>query len=238
MRGFLYGAGLQFRLDMRSKSLFITCYLVPLVFFAVMGGIFTAVMPESRTTLVSSMTVLGVSMGALIGVPPSLAEIYGTGVKRMYQAGGARMWSGLAFILTSAWFHLLIMSGILLVAAPAAFSAPLPPDLGLHFLKVFILIGTTLAVAGVPGLWVREQAKLTMICQLLFLPSIMLSGIFFPSELLPPVLEKAGRLFPAWWGYRLLTAEGMDWKLLVPMAVLFAAGAAGCFAGLKRRERE
>ena len=33
MKGFCYAAALQFRLDIRSKALFITCYLVPLVFF-------------------------------------------------------------------------------------------------------------------------------------------------------------------------------------------------------------
>ena len=46
----------------------VRCYAVPLLFFAVMGGIFTSVMPESRETLVQSMTVFAVTMGAL---PPS-----------------------------------------------------------------------------------------------------------------------------------------------------------------------
>lgn len=38
MSAFLYGAALQWKLDIRSKALLITCYLVPLLFFAVMGG--------------------------------------------------------------------------------------------------------------------------------------------------------------------------------------------------------
>ena len=42
MSAFLYGAALQWRLDIRSKSLLITCYVVPLLFFIVMGGIFTS----------------------------------------------------------------------------------------------------------------------------------------------------------------------------------------------------
>ena len=44
--------------DGRKRS---TCYAVPLLFFAVMGGIFTSVMPESRETLVQSMTVFAVT---------------------------------------------------------------------------------------------------------------------------------------------------------------------------------
>ena len=52
MNGFLYGVALQWRLDIRSKSLLVTCYIVPLIFFLLMGGIFTSVMPEMRSTLI------------------------------------------------------------------------------------------------------------------------------------------------------------------------------------------
>ena len=64
MNAFLYGVALQCKLDIRSKSLLITCYVVPLLFFAIMGGIFTSITPESKATLLPSMTVMGVSMGA------------------------------------------------------------------------------------------------------------------------------------------------------------------------------
>ena len=69
MNAFFYGVSLQWKMDIRSRTLLLTCYLVPLLFFAVMGGIFTSVMPEAKETLIQSMTVFGVSMGALIGVP-------------------------------------------------------------------------------------------------------------------------------------------------------------------------
>ena len=68
MSAFFYGVFLQWRLDIRSKALLITCYVVPLLFFAVMGGIFTAVNPAAKDTLTQSMTVMGVAMGALIDV--------------------------------------------------------------------------------------------------------------------------------------------------------------------------
>ena len=38
MKAFLYGVGLQFKMDIRSKTMLITCYLVPLVFFFFMSG--------------------------------------------------------------------------------------------------------------------------------------------------------------------------------------------------------
>lgn len=63
--------------------------------FAMMGGIFTSVNPSARETLVPSMTVMGVSMGALIGLPPSLVEIYGSDIKKMYKANGVPLYFGL-----------------------------------------------------------------------------------------------------------------------------------------------
>lgn len=196
MGAFLYGISLQFKMDIRSRSLLVTCYLVPLLFFAVMGGIFTSIMPGSEKTLIQSMTVMGVSMGALIGVPPSLAEIYGTDVRKMYQANGAPLWYGLITLTVSAFIHLLIMSGIILAAAPVMFHAEVPSGLLLYFVKLSLFIIASLGIAGVLGMLEKNQAKLTMLCQAAFLPSILLSGIMFPSSLLPGILEKLGKVFP------------------------------------------
>ena len=54
------------------------------------GRHFTSVMPEAKETLIQSMTVFGVSMGALIGVPPSLVEIYGSKIRQVYKSNGFR----------------------------------------------------------------------------------------------------------------------------------------------------
>ena len=89
MNIFLYSVALQWKLDIRSKSLLVTCYIVPLMFFFLIGGIFTSVMPEMGSTLIQSMVVMSVSMGAFIGLPPSLIETYGSDVKKVYKANGA-----------------------------------------------------------------------------------------------------------------------------------------------------
>ncbi len=236
MGAFLYGTLLQFKMDIRSRFLLVTCYLVPLLFFAIMGNIFTALMPQSRDALIQSMTVMGVSMGALIGVPPVLVEIYGTDVRKMYQAGGAPLCFGLLSMLLSAFLYLLIMSGIMFAAAEALFDAKVPEHLPGYFLTLALFIGASLSLAAVLGLLVKSKAKLTMYCQLLFLPSIMLSGIMFPAQLLTDALEKLGRLFPATWGYQLLgggEAELSGYALLLTVL----AGAAGLCCLMLRRSR-
>lgn len=237
MKGFCYAAALQFRLDIRSKALLITCYLVPLVFFALMGGIFTALDPAAKTTLIPSMTVMGVSMGALIGLPPTLAEIYGTEVKKSYLAGGLPLSFGVITAPLSAFCHLMIFGGILYLAAPLAFDADLPKHPALYFAALALLVAVTLSIGCVLGLAVKNQSKLTMLAQIFFLPSILLSGILVPVELLPTPLSQLGMLFPAYWGYRLMQDGGFGWENLWPLLVLLLAAIAVCAFLLRRIRR-
>lgn len=236
MNGFLYGAALQWKLDLRSKTMLITCYAVPLLFFAVMGGIFTSVMPESRETLIQSMSVFTVTMGALIGLPPSLVEIYRSDVKNAYQANGVPLSLGLFLTNISAFIHLLIMSCLLYIIAPAAFGAKSPSHPATYFVGVMVLIAVSLSVASVIGLAVKDTANTSMFSILLFLPSTMLSGIMFPSSMLPKALAMAGKLFPAAWGYAFMTESNFTWHNLWPLSVIFITAALLCAILLKKIE--
>lgn len=236
MNGFLYGVALQWKLDIRSKSLLVTCYIVPLIFFLLMGGIFTSVMPEMRSTLIQSMIVMSVSMGAFIGLPPSLIETYGSDVKKVYKANGVPLYLGLITMFLSAFVHLMISCVIILLLAPILFEAILPEQLPSFFLALAIYIIVSLGIGSILGLAVKNQAKLTMIAQLVFLPSIMLSGIMFPIELLPDFLETIGRIFPAFWGYRLMLDNGFRFENLWYLIVIFFAAIIVCGIILKKQK--
>ena len=234
MNGFLYGAALQWKLDLRSRTMLITCYAVPLLFFAVMGGIFIAVMPESGETLIQSMSVFTVTMGALIGLPPSLTEIYRSDVKNVYQANGVPLSLGLFLTNISAFVHLLIMSFILYVIAPVAFDAKIPAHPAAYFVGLITLIAVSLSIASVIGLAVKDTANTSMFSILLFLPSTMLSGIMFPSEMLPPAFVVVGKLFPATWGYQLMTDSAFSPQALCPLLGIFLIAFIACGVLLKR----
>lgn len=234
MNGFLYGAVLQWKLDLRSRTMLITCYAVPLLFFAVMGGIFTSVMPESKETLVQSMSVFAVTMGALIGLPPSLAEIYRSDVKNAYQANGVPLSFGLVLTNLSAFVHLLVMSFILYVAAPIAFDAKIPEHPFTYFGGLVILTVVSLSAASMIGLAVKDTADTSMFSILVFLPSIMLSGIMFPSDMLPEAFVIAGKLFPAAWGYKLMTDGFFSLQTLCPLCGIFFIAFLICCVLLKR----
>ena len=234
MSAFLYGVSLQWKLDIRSKTLLITCYIVPLLFFAVMGGIFTSVMPEARYTLIQSMTVFGVTMGALIGLPPSLVEIYSSDIKKVYKANGVPLYLGLVLTNISAYIHLFIMSIILYIAAPLAFNAEIPENPVLYFASLAIFIAVSLSIASIIGLAVKDQAKTSMVSIIIFLPSIMLSGIMFPIELLPKAFEMVGKIFPASWGYKVMADSTFQLVNLLPLVVILIL--AICVCGILLRK--
>lgn len=238
MSAFLYGVALQWKLDIRSKSLLITCYVVPLLFFGVMGGIFTSINPEAKYTLIQSMTVLGVSTGALVGLPPSLVEIYGSDIKKVYKANGVPLYLGLVSMFLSAFIHLLVMSAIIYIVAPIAFDATPPASPTSYFGSLAIFIAVSLSIGSVLGLAVKSQAKLTMISQVIFLPSIMLSGIMFPVDLLSVFFEVVGKMFPAAWGYKLMVDEGFYFGNLWPLAAILLAAVILWGFLLKRLESE
>lgn len=237
MKAFLYGVSLQWKMDIRSKTLLITCYIVPLLFFAVMGGIFTSVMPDSKDTLIQSMTVFGVTMGALIGLPPSLVEIYGSNIKKVYKANGVPICLGLVLTNISTFIHLLIMGTILYITAPLAFDAKIPSHSGIYFISLITFTAVSLSVASILGLAVVDQAKISMFSMIIFLPSIMLSGIMFPAELLPEAFQVTGKLFPAWWGYRMMLENRFEIKNILPLVLIFLFAIVICCMLLKRTDQ-
>ena len=237
MGAFLYGIFLQWKLDIRSKTLLITCYIVPLLFFAIMGGIFTSVMPEARYTLIQSMTVFGVTMGALIGLPPSLVEIYSSDIKKVYKANGVPLYLGLVLTNISAYIHLFIMSIILYIAAPLAFNAEIPENPMLYFASLAIFIAVSLSIASIIGLAVKDQAKTSMVSIIIFLPSIMLSGIMFPIELLPKAFEMVGKIFPASWGYKVMADSTFQLVNLLPLVVILILAICACAILLRKVDK-
>lgn len=62
-----------------------------------------------------------------------------------------------------------------------------------------------------------------MATQLVFLPSIMLSGIMFPVAMLPNVLQVIGRILPATWGFDDFLWLNVAVQLIIFMIMLIVA---------------
>ena len=209
MKAFLYGLALQWKLDFRTRSLFMMFYVVPLIFFLVMGSVFTTVMPWMKEILVCTMIVTGVSMGSFLGYPSTLIEIYGTDIRKMYQANGVPLYLGLLTGFLSAFVHLFLMSNLILILAPILYDAAKPEDLLSFYAGLILFLTASLGIGSILGLLIKSRANLPMAGQLCFLPALLLSGVMFPSELLPEFLAAVGKCFPAYWGNRIMLDHGL-----------------------------
>lgn len=132
----------------------------------------------------------------------------------------------------------MMMSIIIFLIAPISFDAALPTNFPLYFISLAIFIVVSLSIGCILGLIVKNQAKLTMVSQIIFLPSIMLSGIMFPIDLLPNIFELAGKVFPAAWGYRLMLDNGFQVENLWALLVFFIIALLLNFLLLKKQSAE
>jgi len=221
MKAFLYSTMLQWKLDLRNKGVIITYYVVPLIFFAFIGSIFVSTNPASKDTLIQSMSIFAITMGALLGIPISLIELYNKDIKKAYKVGNIPLWLGAVINFISAFIHLFIVSIIILFAAPIMFGATVPTNLVIYFISLASFLTVSLSLGTVLGIYIKTTSKLTMISQLLFLPSLMLSGIMFPVNMLPNILVKVGNIFPATWGLKVMTSNTFKVELFIPLLIIF-----------------
>lgn len=222
MKAFLYGLFLHFKLDFRNRDILVTYYIVPIVFFFFMGGVFSYINPEMKSTLMGSMIVFAVTMGSALGTPLPLIEYYGSDIHKAFQVGGIPSWVEVVYNYLSGCAHLLIVSIIISVFAPISFGAARPTNTVAFVVGLLIFISTSVLLGCLFGLLVKSTSKLTLLSQAVFLPSVMLTGIMFPSSFLPDIFEKIAMVLPATWGFKALTSPNLDFSLLWPMLLMSA----------------
>lgn len=151
------------------------------------------------------------------------------------KANGVPLYSGLVTMFLSALIHLMIVSIVILLLAPVLFDAALPENFARFFSALAVYVSVSLGIGSVLGLVVKNQTRMAMTAQLVFLPSIMLSGIMFPADLLPDILQAAGRIFPAFWGYRLMLDHGFQLQNAWYLILVFVLSVILCGVLLRRK---
>lgn len=233
MNAFFKYLGFQFKMDVREKGTLLTYYIAPLVFYFVMGAVFSSINPATKATLAGAMSIFAVTMGAVLGLPAPIIKIREGGVLRAYQVNGIPNWSVLLVHAVSAFIHLFIVTMIILVSAPALFGAGLPGNYAAYFIILVALIFTSIALGLLIGVISRGQAVGTMLSQAVFLPSLLLSGIMFPASMLPGFLGQVGAVFPATHAMRAFSsqafyfAQGYNGQLA--LSILVGIGIAAAF---------
>jgi ABC-2 type transport system permease protein len=230
MKALMKHLGIQLRVDARDKGTLLVFYIVPLIFYAVMGAVFSSVTPQMKQTLPATMAIFSVTMGAVIGIPPTLVKMREAGVLRAYRVSGVPGACVLLAIGVSALVHLCVVALIICLSAPALFGAQAPPDaMGFAAVLAAVLF-SSVALGLLIGVTAKSQAVAMMLSQALFMPSLMLSGIMFPVDLLPQPLMHLGRAFPAAHAMRafsaLAYAQAPDFGAALPLFAVLGMGLA------------
>ena len=197
MKAFLDYLWIQFKIDFRDKGTLLNFYLVPLVFYFVMGAVFSSTTPLMKTTLSASMTIFAITMGAVMGSPTTLVKMRESGTMRAFKVNGISGSAVLSVHAVSTFIHLFIVSGIIYIVSPLAFHAQMPSSAAFYFAIVSIYLLACTGIGLLIGVLAPNQSFTTMLSMLVFLPSLLLSGIMFPANMLPNALIWLGPVFPA-----------------------------------------
>ncbi len=77
-----------------------------------------------------------------------------------------------------------------------------------------------------------------MLSQIIFLPSIMLSGIMFDVSLLPKSLQVVGKMFPSLWGNIIMTSSELKVKNVMPLVLMLFVSVVVCVIIMTRETYE
>jgi|AntAceMinimDraft_17_1070374.scaffolds.fasta_scaffold07551_3 ABC-2 type transport system permease protein len=225
MKAFVHHIKLQWLLDLRNRNVLLPFYVIPLIFFIVMSAVFNSIMTDYGDVLIPSMIVFSITMAAVLGMPISLNEVYGTDIKKMFHLGNIPSYVPMLSSVISSFIHFLILSIIIIVFGKLIYNANLPDNL---FLFIVSLISFILASEGVGlliGVFAKKASDITILGQAVFLPSVILSGAMFPSSMLPSFLQYISYVLPASLGMKIMpqTEDFNIWIFIIMLAIFIAA---------------
>ena len=228
MKAFFNYLWIQFKMDLRDRGTLLNFYLVPLVFFFVMGAVFSSITPLMKTTLAASMTIFAITMGAVMGTPSPLVKMRESGTMRAFKVNGISGTAVLTVQALSAFIHLFLVSVIIYFISPLAFHSQLPLSAGAYFAVVAVYLLACIGIGLLIGVTAPNQSTTTMLSMVVFLPSLLLSGIMFPASMLPSALLWLGRLFPA--TYALQSFSGLAFHISTDINALLSLALIAVFS--------
>lgn len=197
MRALTNHFSFEFRTGLRNKDLLLLNYLFPLGFYGMMGIMMGQINPLFIQTMIPAMAVFAILSATVLGLPNPLVEGRENGVFRSFKINGVPSVSILSIPATTTAFHAIIVCFVIALTANPLFNAPTPVN-WLAFTVLCVLAAFTCAGLGALIGVVSANTRVTILwSQLIYLPSMMLSGMMVPVNVLPAALRKVGLLLPS-----------------------------------------
>lgn len=196
MSAFFKYLRIQFFMDLRDRSTLMNYYLVPILFFFVMGSVFSSINPLMKATLAASMSIFSITMGAIMGAPIPIVKARESGTLRAFRINGIPDAAVLTVQALSSFLHLLIVSSIIYFSTPLVFHAQIPSYPGAYAAVLLLFLCASVGIGVLIGTAARNQAMSSMLSMLVFLPTVLFSGIMFPVKMLPESFRWTSWIFP------------------------------------------
>lgn len=218
---------------LRDKTLLLMNYLFPLGFYFVIGAIMPKLNPQYSDILIPSMMIFSILVSTVLGMPNTLVTSRNSGIFRSYKINGVSKLSMLAIPAVSTIIHTIIVTTIIFISAPILYKSELPENI-LGLILVFIV--TTITFTGLSLLIgsVADNTSITVIfAQALFLPSMLIGGLMFPSNFLPESVAKFSKLLPTTYAmdaYQALAVKGdSSFNPVISILLLISSGIISIF---------
>ncbi len=225
MKALFFSIWLQFKLDIRNKNILTAYYVLPIAFYLVIGAIFKQITPNWSTTLLQAMSVLAISIAAFLGTPAPITDFFTSDIKKTYQVGNINLSVILISTFISAVFHMLIITVFIYLTAPLIFGVSTVSISASYFGWILLTIVVSTCLGILVGLVSKTNSMMTMISQLVFLPTILIGGIILPTHILPDFLQKFGNILPATYSIRILNSlDAVNWSMIYPLIIIGIVG--------------
>ena len=221
MRALGYSIWLQWKLDVRNKNMLSAYYILPIAFYLIVGAIYKEVTPLAEDSMIQAMSVLAISIAAFLGTPAPLVDFFTSDTKKTYIVGNINLGVILLTTFVSAMVHMIIVSTLIYFTAPLIFAANKPEALLAYIGWLIITMIISAVIGMVIGIASKNTSAMTMVSQLVFLPTMLLGGIMLPVYILPKVLQDAGKIFPATYSIKILNSLGsVTAEMIYPLFII------------------
>jgi len=197
MSAFTHYLSYDFKNGLRDKSLLLMNYLFPLGLFIMMGFLMGAVNPAFNETIIPAMIIVAIMSIALLGMPNPIVSDRTEGVYRSFKINGIPAAHILSVPPLGNLLHILLVSAIITALAIPLFSAGLPVNwaffIGVDIAAFFAMAGLGMLI----GVISSNPRATILYSQIFFLPSMILSGLMIPFDMLSPAMQRVSLLLPA-----------------------------------------
>jgi ABC-2 type transport system permease protein len=184
----------EFRTGIRSMTLLLLTYLIPLGLSLTLGVALIGIDPALGAMFIPLMTVVAILLATLMGLPDPLVTAREAGILRNYKINGVPTLSLLMIPALTTILHIVITTMILIVAAPLLFAASIPVN-WLGFVVTFVATAFALSGLGVLiGVISASSRVAVMWSQAIFIPTMVVMWV--PASVMPDAVNRVAQLLP------------------------------------------